>query len=566
MRRSIIALLLCAPLLLSSCNKTPGADTTDSGSATVENPATQEGTQPGDPFIPRTLTEDKWLSYYWENGIRELSVPVMNGATGPDNMSMDEVLRCCAAWLYRRDQQGMTLEDSGGWRVNISDLEQASGQLFGIDQLAFSDRMKQDYEIQNGTLLLYVYLSQEQYDEGVLRLVSVDLTDETHLIAHLERQNGDTVDRTATAHLEYLSDGTLRFLSGEASWVQTSSLSFSGSYIRLPESDADKLKESYHWVQLDSGLKACACEAYDQNYELYGLNMMSFDSNTLQVVDQATVDTEGLESVVSVKAVGNQVVVLTNIGVFVFGSDLELQQQIVLPACVSEAYYFSYDINDSFTQFAYIDQEGAKLCSLSGAGQKVIAYHKNAQVSDTMQTDAYTSVRFVADGRKVLLSRSGYEWNLGYLLCDLSGGISTEVDTYSDVDSFVSSGESAFILAGGYATGDRAGQREHVYLNYETGEMIHSDAGSLSGFFFEYAAFDTQRYLYYFDSQSYREGKLASAPLMQLDLQTGKIRTTSFSVSGFDYLQIYWADEDELVFSAIFQGEQATCLVPLLAV
>lgn len=563
-RKGAIALLL-ALLLLSACTRTPSGQTTDPNEPTTAGPATDITTEPDDPFVPRTLTEDQWLNYYWENGIRELSVPVLNGATGADSLSMDEVLRCCAAWLYRHDQQGMTLEDNGGWRVRISDLEQAAQQVFNISKLTFTDRMKQDYEIQGGTMLLYVYLSQERYDEGVLHLVSVDLTDETHLTAHLERQNGDTADRTAAISLEVLSDGTLRFLSGTSQWVQTSSLSFSGSFIRLPQSEESRLIDTYNWVKLQSGLNVCACEAYDRNYELYGLILMSFDSNTLQVVDRVTVDTEGLEYIVEVKAVGNLTVVLTNLGVYIFGSDLELQRQIELPACVKEAYYSSYDISDDFTQFAYLDQEGAKLCNLAGQEQRIMVYHKNVQVSDTMQMDAYTAVHFVDDSRKALLVRSGYEWNLGFLLCDLSGGVSTEVDVYADVDSYVSIEGNALILAGGYGTGDQEGQREHIYLNYETNELTRFDASNLEDFFFEYAAYDTQRYLYYFDTQSYREGKLVSAPLMQLDLQTGKTRTTSFSVKGFDYLQLYWADEDELVFTAVYQGEQTTCLVPLSA-
>jgi hypothetical protein len=137
--------------------------------------------------------------------------------------------------------------------------------------------------------------------------------------------------------------------------------------------------------------------------------------------------------------------------------------------------FTGYDISDDLKRIVYGDHEGLKVFSL-GEDEPVVDLLEEAEAypeSELSPLSVYWGPRFVDQGRKVFMTRSGYEGNRGVALYDFQTGQMSRFDHgwfagARDIQpnlGLLIPNESVWDQETGQETSD------HYYLNFKTGRL-----------------------------------------------------------------------------------------------
>ncbi len=489
---------------------------------------------------------------------------MLQGAELPTDLTEDAVLRYCANRLLQTGSSNISQTEEGAFLVGVSAIEQEAREGLGLTSFALSERARAQYNEAGGFVEVFLYTGAQRYDSGTVRLTAIEQPEQGTMNAKIEHHvldetgQSQLVDQTATIRFWVDEAGQLHFVSASAQWVQDDLLSVSGPYFELDSETGALLSEAYNWEPIGGGLVACAYGVYDGGHGLAGLQLSVFDTNSLQLRHSSFLERDGFSTLIEVKGSPGQLIVKTDSSVYAFDETLALRQVIPLPSGVQLLDYSAYDVDDALSRLAYVTDQGVMISDLSGSSPRLLVAHSAPEG----ETDIYVAPRFVDGGSKLLLSRGGLGWNLGHLLCDLETNTATAYDEFLDVDSYYAIGDSALLMVGGYSTQDGAARRISGRVDFESGLFTEADLSELSERFLEFATSDEARYVYFFDVEDHSQSPL-NASLSRVDLISGEIERSSLRVEGFDYIQLYWADERDLMFRAVYQGEERSCLVPL---
>jgi len=218
--------------------------------------------------------------------------------------------------------------------------------------------------------------------------------------------------------------------------------------------------------------------------------LMLVDTDTLEIARNVklynVLPETGENPVSHVRVAGDKIIVCLEGQVSVFDKSLELIQEIPLPEAIvrkvgrtvtydkngiAEVFYGGYDISDDLRKIVYTDEIGIWLYDLGSGTEELLA--ENIHNEDYLKRSFYRFPRFIADSGKIIADRLGYEYSLGYAVCNIADKSLQTLDLFSQKginDIYYDTGLLELeINMLNKETGDY--ERKSFYLDFDTGNV-----------------------------------------------------------------------------------------------
>lgn len=165
-------------------------------------------------------------------------------------------------------------------------------------------------------------------------------------------------------------------------------------------------------------------------------SLMLVDLNTLEVRKSVEMESSIPDSyhtpVSHTKMAGDKVIVCFREYVSVMDKSLEPIDKIQLPESIISiskreetydddyrriTYYGGYDISSDLKKIVYVDETGIKQYDLKTGKETLLV--RNIHNEDILKGFEFWTPRFIADDKKVIVNKLGYEYSLGYAICSI---------------------------------------------------------------------------------------------------------------------------------------------------
>jgi len=221
-------------------------------------------------------------------------------------------------------------------------------------------------------------------------------------------------------------------------------------------------------------------------------SLMLVDINTLEAVKIIEMDNTVPDSqdnpISHIRMVGEEIIVCFTDHISVMDKALEPVGEIPVPEAViskskrettydkdgiMEIYFGGYDISNELDKIVYTDEAGIKLYDLKTDTETLLV--KNLYNEDYLERYFYRFPRFVANGRKIITDRLGYEYSLGYAIYDLTGNSLQTLDMFSQRGMNSIYYDTGLLEPGANMINEEDGSSEwtNFYLDFETGEVTN---------------------------------------------------------------------------------------------
>lgn len=178
-------------------------------------------------------------------------------------------------------------------------------------------------------------------------------------------------------------------------------------------------------------------------------SLMLVDINTLEAekiieMDSPIPDMEP-NPISHIKMVGDKIIVCSAEHISVMNNALELIKEIPLPEAIirrskrtqtfdkdgiMEVYYSGYDISSDMEQIVYADEAGIKLYNLRNDTEILLT--KNIYNKDNLKRYFYEFPRFIANDKKIIANKLGYEYSLGCTIYDIANNSIKTLNLFSE--------------------------------------------------------------------------------------------------------------------------------------
>ncbi len=287
-------------------------------------------------------------------------------------------------------------------------------------------------------------------------------------------------------------------------------------------------------------------------------SLMLVDLDTLEVkktIVMESPDPDSQESPIShIKMAGDKILVCFDEYISVMDKALEPIEEIPLPEAIierskreevfdddgiSSTYYGGYDISNDMEKIVFTDEAGIKLYDMKS--NKEVLLTKNIYNENLLSRYYYVLPRFIANDKKVIVDKGGYEYSLGYTIYGISDGGLKTLNLFTEFGPNEIYYDTGLLEPGISVYNAEKGEHEgkRIYLDFESGDVteLQVEKYAYEHYFFQdnvyvgenYAAYAT--YVWYDDNDE-NETKNDMYYINRLNLKTLETENDILEIKG----------------------------------
>jgi hypothetical protein len=289
---------------------------------------------------------------------------------------------------------------------------------------------------------------------------------------------------TLTFTLKQRSDGSLYFVSGKKEYINNHLVAISGEYTAFEKINGFEGNKQELYMLGQAGEQVLLAYVPYAEEELRKLMLRDFA--TMTIVKEREIAPAFSSG--DLKVSGEKIIICTKEKVLTFTPELEPLEELTLPQFLTakinreitydsrlfpEVFFGGYDIKADLSQIVYADEIGLKLFELKTEQETLLAQTVPIPDSELLNNSYHWQPKFVAAEQKVITTMSGYEFNLGYTICDLVKGTATKLD----IGGYQSTGrirtDSGLLDVDNWSYDEEAqeGIYQTLYLDFQSGAL-----------------------------------------------------------------------------------------------
>ncbi|HHV65075.1 MAG TPA: hypothetical protein GXX46_08400 [Peptococcaceae bacterium] len=378
--------------------------------------------------------------------------------------------------------------------------------------------------------------------------------------------------------LKQRADGSLYFVSGKKEYINNHLVAISGEYTVFEKISGfeGNLQELYMLGQ--AGERAIF--AYVPYAEEEWSKLMLLDFKTMTIVKEREV-ASGFSSG-DLKFTGEKIIICTKDKVLTFTPELEPLEELALPQSLTakinrespydprhspEVFFGGYDIKADLSQIVYADEIGLKLLDLKTEQETLLAETVPIPDSELSPKSYHLQPKFVAAEEKVITTMTGYEFNLGYTICDLRQGTIKKLDIGSYQTTGRIRSDSGLLEANNWRYDEKAqmGIYQTLYLDFQSGavSVLELENPRDTGYIMlEDMSYVGQNYAAFMTSQiDNRDSANSKYYLCRVNLKTLTVEPEVLTISATQPHILGVLENGEIIFwYDLFPTERGICL------
>lgn len=410
--RRILVVAISLLIALSGCGK---SGSSDDGSEPAEDGTPAVTTGVSNAEFDRTNFE----MYYFKAVMRFLDRPF----TSPKELDENRLLNFCARNMVDNGEPLEVITDNNA--VPPYTLYSIPQDLFvtylkrycNMDSVATG--MKPTYTVPTDTIYSQGFISTGEYD--------ISITDKS-ISATVEQLDNTTHKTLYNLVYTFLRDGANIYLdSMKAVPVATEIQRGFPNEAILPKRllDAPELTGDTSFSLIYAGITAGNYMlVYDHTANNSATYLGYFNLNTMQPEEFIKLGDKDIWAR-AMRRYGNLLTLMLDDKISVYDQHFKPIEEIPLPSEIDSTSSFS--ISPDLSAIAYTTTDGVTLYDRNKKTSTFLFEHPNANPKEVHEGEHYWITGFSNDGSKLICSRYGWEWSLGYRIYDLAS------KTYVDV-------------------------------------------------------------------------------------------------------------------------------------
>ncbi|MGI6451418.1 MAG: hypothetical protein ACOX3R_14515 [Desulfitobacteriia bacterium] len=493
-KKVTLVLLLILGLILTGCSANSASVLPPGGEQNQGHNNNQNHNQNQNQAME--LTDPLELEKLWQEYIYD-AIPTIGNTrefSSPEEIDQGAIAKFC--WLKYVEENGTAglqtvSEESTLLLFPLETALQYAQRYFNTDNLKVEEIPDYDYDAERQAFTFGEGSKRpkphrRERNSWGMELEKVVRNPDGTITATLLRYNNylknKRLECTLTFTLKQRSDGSKYFVSGKKEYIDNHLVTISGEYTVFEKINGFEGNPQELYMLGQAGEQVLL--AHVPYAEEEQRKLMHLDFKTMTIVKEREI-APGFSSG-DLKFTGDKIIICTKDKVLAFTPELEPLAELALPQFLTakinrevtysqqhfpEVFFGGYDISADLSRIVYADEIGLKLLDLKTERETLLAQTVPIPDSELLNNSYHWQPKFVAHEQKVITTMSGYEFNLGYTICDLVKGTATKLDIGSYQTTGRIRSDSGLLEVNNWSYDEEAqeGIYQTLYLDFQSG-------------------------------------------------------------------------------------------------